>query len=186
MNWAHFTLVSCAGALALLLGRPEIARAQAKPGVRPAPTFQKDVLPILEANCLRCHGAKARRGGLDLRMVATIRKGGDTGAAVLPGAVEKSLLWHRLESDEMPPVKAKLPEAAKAAIRDWIAAGATDAPLPARPLLAGTGEGRGGEASAGEDRREHRHKNRRRGRRGGRDKSGDLLPEPVRPGRRSL
>ena len=31
------------------------------------PLFETDVLPLFKANCLRCHGEKARKAELDLR-----------------------------------------------------------------------------------------------------------------------
>ena len=34
-----------------------------------APTFERDVLPVLTANCLGCHGGLWQKGGLDLRTI---------------------------------------------------------------------------------------------------------------------
>ena len=34
-----------------------------------APDFQKDVLPIFDAKCIRCHGGKRRGGKLDMRTI---------------------------------------------------------------------------------------------------------------------
>ncbi len=42
---------------------------------------------------------------------------------MVPGKPDESLVWERVESDEMPP-DAPLPEAEKAVLRQWIAAGA--------------------------------------------------------------
>src|SRR5882757_647314 len=45
--------------------------------------FDKQVLPVLQANCLKCHGAEAKiRGGLRLTSREEILKGGDSGPAV--------------------------------------------------------------------------------------------------------
>src|SRR5690606_39761470 len=57
---------------------------------RPA-DFQQDVLPILRAKCLACHSASKKEGGLVLESVASILKGGDSGAAVEAGNVGESL-----------------------------------------------------------------------------------------------
>ena len=46
----------------------------------------------------------------------------------MPGKPDESLLWERVEADEMPP-KAPLPAAEKAALRDWIAGGAAGGPI---------------------------------------------------------
>ena len=52
--------------VALVAGMP-LARATEQ---GPAPTesllFEKDVLPILTAHCLKCHGDEKRKGELDL------------------------------------------------------------------------------------------------------------------------
>jgi hypothetical protein len=100
-----------------------------------APDFDKDVLPILKAKCLRCHGSERQRGELDLRNRAGILKGGESGAVVSPGAPEKSLLWILLAGDKMPPGKEKLTSAQKTVIRAWIENGAKGADTPALPPI---------------------------------------------------
>lgn len=67
------------------------------------PTFERDILPILNAHCLQCHGGLHQKGKLDLRTLAGITTGGRGGKAIEPGHPEKSLLWQRIASDEMPP-----------------------------------------------------------------------------------
>src|SRR5271165_107316 len=69
--------------------------------------FKNDVLPILEAKCLDCHGAKKKDGKLDLRTRAAMLKGGNTGAAIEPGKPDKSLLIELIHFNEMPPKKSK-------------------------------------------------------------------------------
>ncbi len=41
--------------------------------------FERDVLPILNPHCLRCHGGLHRRAALDLRTASASAKGGETG-----------------------------------------------------------------------------------------------------------
>lgn len=72
-----------------------------------APDFQKDVLPIFEAKCLRCHGAKRRGGKLDMRTLEAMLEGGDTGPAIKPGNAKNSLLIELIHYKEMPPKKEK-------------------------------------------------------------------------------
>jgi|UniRef100_UPI003782F345 hypothetical protein len=72
-----------------------------------APDFQKDVLPIIEGKCLRCHGAKRRGGKLDMRTLEAMLTGGDTGPAIKQGNANKSLLIELIHHKEMPPRKEK-------------------------------------------------------------------------------
>src|SRR5262249_30139326 len=90
-----------------------------------APTFERDVLPLLKANCLKCHGGDARKGGLDLRNPAAMLAGGDNGPVLVKGDAEKSLLFQQVSARKMPPGKAaKLSDAQIGVLRDWINTGA--------------------------------------------------------------
>ncbi|HMC65208.1 MAG TPA: DUF1549 domain-containing protein, partial [Gemmataceae bacterium] len=90
------------------------------------PLFEKDVLPILESKCLRCHGKDLQKADLDLRSKTGLLKGGESGPAVSPGSPEDSLLWIKIAANKMPPSKNKLTEAEKVLIRHWIENGAKD------------------------------------------------------------
>ncbi len=70
-----------------------------------APDFQRDVLPIFEEKCIRCHGGKRRGGRLDMRSLEVMLKGGVTGPAIKPGNAPKSLLIELIHYQEMPPKK---------------------------------------------------------------------------------
>ena len=54
--------------------------------------FETDVLPIVQAKCLSCHSSKIRQAGLSLETRDDLLTGGKTGAAVVPGRAEESLL----------------------------------------------------------------------------------------------
>jgi mono/diheme cytochrome c family protein len=97
-----------------------------------APTFEATVRPILKAHCFQCHGEEAKpKGGLDLRLVRAMVAGGDSGPAVEPGRRNESLIWERVEANEMPPGDKKLSAREKAALAAWIDAGApTSRPEP--------------------------------------------------------
>ena len=84
--------------------------------------FQKEILPIFEQKCLRCHGAKRRGGKLDMRTLDALMTGGDTGAALKPGTATKSLLIELIHHKEMPPKKEKEPVTAAELdlLRRWI------------------------------------------------------------------
>lgn len=103
---------------ALLLGLLSAATA-AEP-----PTFERDVLPILNSHCLQCHGGLHRKSELDLRSITAVLTGGKSGKSVSPGDPDGSPLWRKIASDEMPKSPLKVSAEHKAIIRRWIAEGA--------------------------------------------------------------
>ena len=107
------------------------ARADEPPG------FDASVAPILARRCLDCHSGADPKGKLDLSTRARAMAGGEGGPAIVAGQPEASPLWERVEADEMPP-KSPLPDAEKAAIRAWIAGGATWGSDPIDPYQATT------------------------------------------------
>lgn len=120
------------GILVSVLVGPALAFGQA-----PAPAerredvefFEKKVRPLLIERCHSCHSTKAKKqkGGLLLDSRESILKGGDSGPAVVPGQVGKSLLVQaiRYEKDhvQMPP-KGKLPLGELAILEEWVKRGA--------------------------------------------------------------
>lgn len=116
----------------LLLGGLVVDNAQANDKRAAAPDFQRDVLPIFEAKCLRCHGEKKRDGKLDMRTVDALLKGGVTSPAIKPGNAQKSLLIELLHYNEMPPKK-ETPRVTKEELellRKWINAMPASAATP--------------------------------------------------------
>jgi hypothetical protein len=97
------------------------------------PTFEKDIRPILKAHCFDCHGEGEKlNGGLDLRLQRLMLKGGDDGPAIIPGKSDRSLLFKKVQSGEMPKRDKKLTREQVALIKQWIATGAKTArPEPA-------------------------------------------------------
>ena len=85
--------------------------------------LERDVLPILTKQCLGCHGGLRQKGGLDLRTIPLMLKGGESGHSIVSGKPDSSELWKKIASDEMPPHEKKLTASEKKAIKDWIAAG---------------------------------------------------------------
>ena len=86
------------------------------------PDFKRDVLPVFEAKCLRCHGAKKRDAKLDMRTLDALLTGGVSGPAIKPGNAQKSLLIELLHYNEMPPKK-ESPRVTKeelGLLRKWI------------------------------------------------------------------
>ncbi len=117
--------------------------------------FRDEVLPFLAANCVACHNAKVKEGGLSLETAATILAGGDSGAAVVAGKPAESVLMVRAahrdaDADTMPPqgnsVGARnLSPQELGLLERWIAEGAAAGeaaamqPVEWRPLPPGTG-----------------------------------------------
>ncbi|MCE9568149.1 MAG: PSD1 and planctomycete cytochrome C domain-containing protein [Planctomycetes bacterium] len=126
----------CSLAIIAILLAPAIALADT-PKV---PTFEADVLPILNAHCLQCHGGVHQKNGLDLRTLPAVLKGGQSGAVIVPGKPDDSLLWKKLAKDEMPKTDNKVSDANKKLIRSWIEGGAKAAEKsaetkPTRPAM---------------------------------------------------
>ena len=84
---------------------------------------------MLVEHCYKCHSSQARspKGNLRLDSLDGMKKGGDTGPAIVPGDVDGSLLVQAVrykdEQMKMPP-KGKLPEATVASLERWVRAGA--------------------------------------------------------------
>ena len=55
-------------------------------------TYAKDIRPIFEASCFRCHGEERQKGDLRLDSLEAALKGGEDGKVIVPGASKKSLL----------------------------------------------------------------------------------------------
>ena len=111
-------------AAALLLA-PNSASAK-KPAALEGPiVFETHVRPIFKAHCFHCHGeAGDVQGGLDVRLVRLLSKGGESGPAFTAGDHKKSFLFERIESQEMPPGEKKLSPTEIATIARWIDQGA--------------------------------------------------------------
>jgi mono/diheme cytochrome c family protein len=88
--------------------------------------FRKQVAPIFEQHCLRCHGTKTQRGGLSLATAADLQAGGDSGPVVAVGKASESLLLSMVSGDKpkMPKKAAPLTASQVAILEKWIAEGA--------------------------------------------------------------
>ncbi len=92
-----------------------------------AAKFVEDVQPLLEAKCLSCHGPEKPEGNLRLDSWAGVKAGGDRGAAIVPGDIEKSLLVTAIsfrDPDFQMPPKQKLSDKEINTLTQWIKAGA--------------------------------------------------------------
>ena len=94
--------------------------------------FEAKIRPVLIQHCYQCHSAAAAtkgklKGKLLLDTRSGIRKGGESGPAVVPGNTSKSEIIAALkhESFKMPP-RGKLPARVIADFEKWIKLGAPD------------------------------------------------------------
>jgi hypothetical protein len=88
-------------------------------------TFDKDILPIFRARCIRCHAGVEPKAGLNLTSPSSLLSGGDSGAALRIRAAEFSLLYEKISSGKMPPVGQKVTAEERGLIRKWINDGAS-------------------------------------------------------------
>jgi mono/diheme cytochrome c family protein len=93
--------------------------------------FVKQVQPIFEKSCIKCHGPEKQKGGLRLDQKEAALKGGKDGVAITPGDAAKSDLYRRITlpegSDDIMPSgqNSPLTKAETDLIKDWINQGAT-------------------------------------------------------------
>ncbi len=87
--------------------------------------FEKEVLPILKANCFACHGSEKKlQGGLKLTSREDILKGGESGPAFDLKQPSESLLLQAINYDGiMMPPKGKLPKAQIDTLTKWVTRG---------------------------------------------------------------
>ena len=86
--------------LLLLIPAAAFAAQLPPPADRPV-DFVKDIQPLLESSCVKCHAKGKDRGGLSLETHEGLLKGGDTGGAIVPGNSAKSLMIELVSSDDL-------------------------------------------------------------------------------------
>ncbi|HEY1169977.1 MAG TPA: PSD1 and planctomycete cytochrome C domain-containing protein [Verrucomicrobiae bacterium] len=112
---------------AVLVGVSSMQAADDAKGIE---FFENKVRPLLVDRCFECHSAtKKIKGGLSLDSKEAILKGGDTGASIVPGNPDKSLLIKAVryhdENMQMPPKK-KLEDQQIKDLEAWVKMGAPD------------------------------------------------------------
>jgi hypothetical protein len=114
---------------------PAAATDTALPSVvSPAPTeapaataqisFAKDVLPILDNYCAKCHGIDQIKEGLDLTSYSNLMQGSFNGPVITPGNAKESLLVDLVSKGKMPKRGDKPSAADLQVIINWVNAGA--------------------------------------------------------------
>lgn len=93
-------------------------------------SYQNDVLPILQASCLGCHGGPNEDGeivielGYDMTTYEGLMAGSDYGPVIEPGDPDGSLFLEMIVNGDMPEEGDPLPPEQIEIIRTWIAEGA--------------------------------------------------------------
>jgi hypothetical protein len=92
--------------------------------------FESKIRPVLVAECYECHDAKKQKGDLRLDYRDGLLKGGEEGAAIVPGDAKKSLLIQSMdyshETLQMPKKRPKLDAKIIADFVEWVNRGAPD------------------------------------------------------------
>ncbi len=116
-------LVGCFSGIGIAALTPEQAAQLPPPATHPV-DFAKEIKPIFEASCIKCHGRGRDKGGFRLDSRATLLQGGDSGPAVIPGkSVESELitLVQGVDPDNVMPKKgSRLTPEQIGLLRAWI------------------------------------------------------------------
>src|SRR4051812_24139586 len=83
-------------------------RAKLPPPEPGAIDFKRDIQPIVEKSCVKCHGRGRDKGGFVFETRESLLKGGDSGPAVVEGNSAESLLIELvsgLDPDNVMPAK---------------------------------------------------------------------------------
>src|SRR5438105_4530942 len=95
-----FVALAAAGALFLAARSGGPAAQEKKPPADEKVSFEKDVAPILAANCLECHNADKAKGKLALTGRAALLKGGRRGPVIALDKPDESLLLLALSHED--------------------------------------------------------------------------------------
>ncbi len=105
-----------------------LSTSSAAAGGNDAAFFDQKVRPLLERRCTECHGERKQKADLRLDVKALAFKGGENGAAIVPGESARSLLFQRVistdKNERMPPKGDPLTAEETGILKSWIDAGA--------------------------------------------------------------
>jgi mono/diheme cytochrome c family protein len=120
--------VLCAVGLPLRAQTPAERQARLPAPATRVVDFSRDVKPILQVACVRCHARGKDRGGFSIETRESLLKGGDTGPAIVPGQSTDSFLIGLVAGFDpdmvMPKKGSRLTGEQIALLRAWIDQGA--------------------------------------------------------------
>jgi len=138
--WTLVAAAFCLCALALMGAEKDKKKAEWDAAKLPPAsdkkglTYEKDIKPVLEKSCVKCHSGEKPKSKYRMDSLASVIKGGESGdAAIIPGNSAKSpmvaYVSELVEDMEMPPTdkRDKYPALTKEQIglvRAWIDQGA--------------------------------------------------------------
>ncbi len=120
-NWTK--LASCAA-----LGMGLLAPSDSELWAADKVDFNKQIRPIFQKRCDKCHGPDKQESGLRLDKRQEALAGGDTGPAIVPGDSTSGLLLKFVQSEDaeqvMPPQGDRLTDEQIELLKQWIEDGA--------------------------------------------------------------
>src|SRR5215471_1812015 len=126
---SRLLVAACFGGFSVLgAGITHEQAAHLPPSANHTVNFSKEIKPILESSCIKCHGRGRTKGSFQLDTRETFLKGGDSGVAVVPGKSADSLLIALVagvDPDNVMPKKgSRLTPEQVGIVRAWIDQGA--------------------------------------------------------------
>jgi len=118
-------LLSLIGAIILLTACGAQAQGSGQSSVTLGPvSFAKDVLPIMQTRCVKCHGGENTNRGLDLKSYSGLMAGSINGSVIVAGDPTSSKLFQLVDQGRMPKSGGKLSADQIAILKKWIQDGA--------------------------------------------------------------
>jgi mono/diheme cytochrome c family protein len=125
-HWLLITSVATAPCAWAVITPEQLA--QLPPPAAHTINFSAEIKPIFEASCIKCHGRGRDKGDFRIDTRETLLKGGESGAAIVPGKSAESRLINLVmgfdPDDVMPKKGTRLTREQIAALRAWIDQGA--------------------------------------------------------------
>lgn len=93
MNTRPIVLVAAIASISYGLSAAEVDLSKLPPPAdKQGLAYEKDVRPVLEQSCIRCHGGERPKAGLRLDSLEGVLKGSKDGKVIVPGKSDKSPL----------------------------------------------------------------------------------------------
>lgn len=108
----------------VILQSSQIPMAQLEAIPQAGISYSKDVYPILESRCGKCHMGSFTSENLNMETYDSLMAGSQNGAVIVAGNAKESLLARKILKGEMPKRGTKLTSAQVQIIIDWINTGA--------------------------------------------------------------